>query len=88
MKIKIAVETFGSAEMMIFSDWCSHALALSHARSGDAAMMSGYMGKSDTFDKAIENFAIAYANQNEKDFEVFKRAIRSGKLKAVYEEEK
>ena len=74
--------------MMIFADWCGHALALSHARSGDSAMISGYMGKSDVFDKAIADFAVAYADQNEKDFEVFKRAIKDGKLKAVYEEEK
>lgn len=88
MKIKVEVETFGRTEMMIYGDWCGHALALSHARSGDSAMISGYLGKSDTFDKALEAFAIAYADQNEKDFEVFKRAISSGKLKAVYEEEK
>lgn len=87
MKIKPLVEIFGKTEMMIFADWCGHALALAHARSGDAALLCGYMGKSDTMDKAIGKFAIAYADQNEKDFNVFKKAVDSGKLKAVYEEE-
>ena len=47
MKISVAVETFGQAEMDIYADWCGRALALSHARSGNSAMLSGYMGKSD-----------------------------------------
>ena len=47
--------------------WCGRALALSHARSGSSAMLSGYMGKSDAFDKAIAAFSMAYADQNEKD---------------------
>ncbi len=88
MKIKPLVETFGKNEMIGFADWCGHAMALAHARSGDAAMLSGYMGKSDTLDKAIGHFAIAYANQNEKDYDIFKKAVKRGKLKAVYEEEK
>ena len=88
MKIKMNVEAFGKVEMMIDADWCGQALALAHARSGDSAMISGYLGRSDTFDKALEDFAVAYADQNEKDFDVFKKAIKSGKLKAVYEEKK
>ncbi len=87
MKIKMNVEAFGKVEMMIDADWCGQALALAHARSGDSAIISGYLGRSDTFDKALERFAVAYADQNEKDYDVFKRAIKSGKLKAVYEKE-
>lgn len=87
MKIKPLVEIFNKSEMMIFSEWCGRALALTHARSGDAAMLCGYMGKSDTLDKAIGTFALAYADQNEKDYEIFRKAVKSGKLKAVYEEE-
>ena len=86
MKVKIEVETFGKTEMIIFADWCGHALALAHARSGNSAMISGYLGKSDTFDNALANFAVMYADQNEKDFAVFTKAIKQGKLKAVYEE--
>ena len=47
--------------------------------------MSGYMGKSDVFDKAIAAFSQAYADQNEKDHAVLKRAVRTGKVKAVFE---
>jgi len=72
--------------MKIFAGWCGRALALSHARSGDAAMLSGYMGSSDAFDQAIADFSIAYAAQNEKDHTSFKKAIKSGKIEAEFEE--
>jgi hypothetical protein len=49
-------------------------------------MLAGYMGKSDALDRAIAAFAMAYADQNEKDHAVLSRAVRSGKLKAVVEE--
>jgi len=88
VKIKFAVETFGTPEMTLFAQWCGYSLALSHARSGDAAVISGYLGKSDIFDKAIAAFSIAYADQNEKDHAALKSAIRDGKVKAVIEEAK
>jgi len=62
------------------------AKALSHARSGDAAMLSGYMGNNDTFDLAIEKFSFAYADQIEKDHASFMKAIKSGKIEAIFEE--
>jgi len=88
IKIKFAVETFGKALMLLDAEWCGHTLALSHARSGDPALISGYLGKSDAFDKAIETFSVAYADQNDQDYEALKRAISSGKLKAIIEEPK
>ena len=88
VKIKPAVETFGTAEMTIFADWCGHSLALSHARSGEPAVISGYLGKSDAFDEAIAAFSVAYADQNEQDHAVLKRAIQDGKIEAVIEEAK
>jgi hypothetical protein len=88
IKISIRVETFGPAEMDLYATWCGRALALSHARSGCSAMLSGYMGKSDAFDRAIADFSMGYANQNEKDHAALKRAVRSGKVKAVFEEER
>ena len=88
VKIKPAVETFGTAEMTLFAQWCGHSLALSHARSGDPAVISGYLGKSDVFDEAIAAFSVAYADQNEKDHAVLKRAIQDGKIEAVVEEPK
>lgn len=85
MKIGFRAETFGKTEMEVVADWCGWALALSHARSGDSAMLSGYLGKSDVFDKAIGDFSIAYADQNEKDHGIFKLAVMSGKVTAAYE---
>ena len=88
VKIKPAVETFGTAEMTLFAQFCGHSLALSHARSGDPAVISGYLGKSDAFDEAIAAFSVAYADQNEKDHAALKRAIQDGKIEAVVEEPK
>jgi uncharacterized protein (DUF2252 family) len=86
IKISMRVETFGKVEMIAYADWCGQALALAHARSGDAAMLSGYMGTGDTFDKAIASFSFAYADQNEKDYDSLCRAIKNGKIKARFEE--
>lgn len=88
IKISPRVEIFGPSEMAFYATWCGRALALAHARSGSAALLSGYMGKSDTFDKAIAAFSKAYADQNEKDHAALDRAVRSGKVKAVFEDEK
>jgi uncharacterized protein (DUF2252 family) len=88
IKIKLAIETFVKAGMLRDAKWCGHTLALSHARSGDPALISGYLGKGDAFDKAISAFSVAYADQNDKDYEALKRAISRKKLKAVSEEPK
>ena len=88
IKISLRVETFGSTEMGIYATWCGRALALSHARSGSAAMLSGYMGKSDVLDKAIGDFSMAYADQSEKDHRLLDRAVKDGTLEAEFEEEK
>jgi uncharacterized protein (DUF2252 family) len=85
-KISIKVETFGKKEMLQYADWCGQALALAHARSGDAAMLSGYMGKSDTFETAVADFSLVYADQNEKDHAALRKAIRQGKIKAEKED--
>jgi uncharacterized protein (DUF2252 family) len=87
MKLSPMVETFGRAEMAVFAGWCGRALALAHARSGDPAMISGYVGKkSDAFDEAIASFSFAYADQNEQDHAALERAVRKGSVKAVFEE--
>jgi hypothetical protein len=88
IKISVRVETFGAPEMDLYATWCGRALALSHARSGHSAMLSGYMGKSDAVDRAIAEFSMKYAEQNEKDHAALDRAVRQGKVKAVFEEQK
>jgi uncharacterized protein (DUF2252 family) len=86
IKISIRVETFGVTEMDLYATWCGRSLALSHARSGKSAMLNGYMGKSDAFDQAIAAFSMAYADQNESDHAALERAVRQGKVQAVFEE--
>jgi uncharacterized protein (DUF2252 family) len=81
VKIKFDVENFGKAEMTLFADWCGHSLALSHARSGDPVVIGGYLGRGERFDRALTAFAVAYADQNEKDYAELKGAIRRGKIK-------
>jgi len=62
---------------------CGWALALAHAKSGDAAMIAGYCGKSDALDEAIGAFAIAYMHQTEQDHAALIKATRTGRVKAA-----
>jgi uncharacterized protein (DUF2252 family) len=61
---------------------CGHCLARAHARSGDPAAISAYLGKGDTFDKAVSKFAMAYADQTEQDHQALLDAIKSGRVVA------
>jgi len=61
---------------------CGWALALAHARSGDASMISGYLGSGDTFDEAVTRFAVDYADQTERDHEALIKAVKSGRVHA------
>jgi uncharacterized protein (DUF2252 family) len=85
LKVEIPVESFHSSEMALYAKWCGKALALAHARSGSSAMLSGYMGKGDEFDRAIAAFAMKYADQNEEDHAALKRAVSKGEVQAVIE---
>lgn len=58
---------------------CGAVLARAHARTGDAAQIAGYLGKSDSFDKALVEFAVRYADQNEADYALFKAAVADGR---------
>ncbi len=70
-----------------YSSLCAWALALAHAKSGDAAMIAGYAGNSDELDEAMVNFAFAYADQTEKDFNTLAAAAKNGKIKVADEAE-
>jgi uncharacterized protein (DUF2252 family) len=82
MKLKFRIEEFKGTKMVIFAQWCGATLARAHARSGEPATISGYLGKGDLFDRAIADFAMAYANQVELDYEHFVKAVREGKVEA------
>jgi uncharacterized protein (DUF2252 family) len=62
---------------------CAWALALAHAKSGDAAMLAGYAGNSDELDEAMIRFAFAYADQNEKDYGALVKAAKSGRIRVA-----
>ena len=86
MKIKPLVELFTPRVMLQYAELCGWILARSHARCGEPAMISGYLGKSDKFDQAIADFSIAYADQSERDHEILMKAVRAGKLEAFIED--
>ena len=66
-----------------YSSLCAWALALAHAKSGDAAMIAGYVGKSDELDQAMVHFAFAYADQTEKDYQALAAAAKSKRIKVA-----
>jgi uncharacterized protein (DUF2252 family) len=70
-----------------YSSLCAWALALAHAKSGDAAMIAGYAGNSDELDQAMVRFAFAYADQTEKDYQALAAAAKSGRIKVAQAEE-
>jgi uncharacterized protein (DUF2252 family) len=80
MKISAEIETFKSRTMLRYATLCGWALARAHAKAGDAAMISGYLGSSDQFDVALAKYSQAYADQAERDFELFHAAVRSRRL--------
>ena len=66
-----------------YSMLCGWALALAHAKSGDAAMIAGYVGKSEALDDALATFAFAYADQTDRDFEALKKAAREKRIQVA-----
>jgi hypothetical protein len=86
MKMSIPVDGFTALRLRRYARMCGWTLARAHAKSGDAAAISGYLGKGDTFEQAIGSFALAYADQTEKDHAALVKAIRSGRLHALYDE--
>ena len=85
MKGGIAVGS-GGVTLKTFPDYAKlfgWALALGHARSGDAAMIAGYWGQTNELAESLYSFARSYANQNQEDYLEFRRAVKSGVLKAA-----
>ncbi|MFF7364328.1 DUF2252 family protein [Streptomyces sp. NPDC008125] len=69
--------------MTLFGEVCGATLARAHARSGDRIAIAGYLGRSDSFDRALGEFAEAYADRNERDHEALVAAVRAGRLPAA-----
>jgi uncharacterized protein (DUF2252 family) len=70
----------GISTFMEYCRLCGWALALAHAKSGDAAAIAGYCGKSSALDDAISKFALSYARQTERDYEALEKARRTGRI--------
>jgi len=70
-----------SAGLTEYATTCGEVLARGHARSGDPAVLAGYLGANDRFDKALGKFSVSYAEQTTRDCEGFRKAIRAGKIK-------
>ncbi|MBU6451219.1 MAG: DUF2252 family protein [Cyanobacteria bacterium REEB67] len=87
VKVKPLVEIFTPQNMQGFARSCGWALALAHARSGDPAVIAGYIGKGDVFPDAVAQFADAYYEQNLTDHASLLGAIRDGVIDAYSESE-
>ena len=85
-KIKPVVEMMKPNNLKNYANLCGQALARAHARSGDAAVLAGYMGKNNSFENALADFSVAYADQNEHDHAALIAAIQSGRIDANFEE--
>ena len=83
MKGSAEVETMTPRGLTFYAELCGWTLARAHARSGDPVAIAAYLGKSDEFDRSITDFSERYADQNERDYEAFAEAIRSGRLEAI-----
>jgi uncharacterized protein (DUF2252 family) len=82
MKMKVDVLTLPKDDWNEYIRICGWALARAHARTGDPAQIAGYLGKKPTFEEAIANFGTSYADQNERDYERFLKAVHAGKFPA------
>src|SRR5215213_3605503 len=82
MKGSAEVERMSAEGLAIYARLCGWALARAHARSGDRAKMSAYLGKSERFDRAIADFAQSYADQTERDHAALCAAVKSGRVAA------
>jgi uncharacterized protein (DUF2252 family) len=85
VKVKPMVELYDSPTLNVYAEYCGWVLARAHARTGDPKSISEYLGGSDRFETSIARFAEAYADQNQRDYQEFVRAIRKRRLPAVVE---
>jgi sugar/nucleoside kinase (ribokinase family) len=83
MKGSAEVESMAPIGLSFYAGICGWTLARAHARSGDPIAIAAYLGEDDQFDRSIADFSSRYADQNERDYQAFATAIRSGRLEAL-----
>lgn len=86
MKFSVPIEEVSALQLKRYAELCGWTLARAHAKSGDAATISGYLGKAKVFDEAIGEFALAYADQTERDHAALVAAVKAGRVEALVEE--
>ncbi len=79
-KFSLNVDAMQPSGMQIYGEVCAWTLARAHARSGDSVGIAAYLGGADVFDLAITEFAAAYADQNERDYQAFATAAATGRI--------
>jgi uncharacterized protein (DUF2252 family) len=79
-KTSADLDTIQPQGLALYARACGGTLARAHARSGDRIAIASYLGKNDVFDRAIAEFAVAYADQNERDFDTLVQAARDGRI--------
>lgn len=82
VKGSIETDTVQPGELAQYGQVCAAALARAHARSGDPAMIAGYLGSGDVLPKAVAGFADAYADQTERDYQAMAEAVKRGRIQA------
>jgi uncharacterized protein (DUF2252 family) len=80
MKLTANLPNFTPQFLVSYARVCGETLARAHAKIGDATMIAGYLGSGPAFDEAIRDYALAYAEQVEQDYETFKQAVRAGRF--------
>jgi len=83
MKASAEVELMSPIGMTFYARMCGWTLARAHARSGDPIAITEYLGTDDTVDNAIADFSARYADQNQRDYDSFVKAIADGRIQAV-----
>ncbi len=83
MKGSADVEALTPFGLTFYARQCAWTLARAHARSGDPIAIAAYLGKSDAFDESVTDFSERYADQNERDYQAFAEAVKSGRLEAI-----
>ena len=83
-KFSIEIGLLRPEGLQMYGALCGWTLARAHARSGDRIAIAAYLGNSDVFDRAITKFAVAYADQNERDYQSLVDAVKSGRITAEH----
>lgn len=87
MKGSVPLEAMDGEALTAYAAYCGWALARAHAKGGDAGRIGGYLGQSDSFGRAIAQFAADYADQTERDHAALVEAVAAGRLQAAEEKE-